>query len=78
MWMHRLKRFLAVGALAFAILTGVQLLKGHGLPSATRFAGVWSAISATLFVATGMYYARRSIDCPLCNEPKKPSLPPSD
>lgn len=78
MWMHRLKRFLAVGALAFAILTGVQLLKGHELPSAARFAGMWSAIAATVFVATGMYYARRSIDCPLCNEPKMPSRPPGD
>ncbi|MGD9791211.1 MAG: hypothetical protein AB7Q00_09225 [Phycisphaerales bacterium] len=76
MWMHRLKRFLAVGALAFAILTGVQLLKGHDLLSAARFAGLWSVIAATVFVATGMYNARQSIDCPLCNEPKMPSRPP--
>jgi hypothetical protein len=75
MWMHRIRRFLFVGVIAFIVLVVVQVMKGHSLTEAARFAGVWGAVSATLFVATGIYYARKSIDCPICKDPTGPTSP---
>lgn len=69
MWISRFKRFVTVGLAIFAVLFCVQLLKGYESATAARFAVIWAAVSASLFVVTGMYYARRKNDCPICNEP---------
>jgi len=70
--MSRFKRFVTVGLAIFVVLFSVQLLKGHGLPTAARFAVIWAAASAAVFIATGMFYARQGIHCPVCNDPEKP------
>lgn len=45
------KRFLAVFVGAFVIIGAAQWLKGHDLPYSVTQAGIWGAISATIFTA---------------------------
>lgn len=63
-----LKRSCVVFLAVFAALTAVELLKHHPLPSALTFAALWALIAAGIFTATRVYYARRGIECAMCND----------
>ena len=62
------KHFLFVASLAFLILLGVELVKGHGWKGAIQFASLWSLISASVFIGTRIYYSSRGVGCPLCDD----------
>lgn len=61
-------RFLRVMAGAFAILTLVQWLKGHGIADAAVHGITWALISAAVFTIGRYVQARRGQHCELCND----------
>ena len=60
------KRYCVVTLSAFVILLVVELLKGHRWQAGWKFSALWSLITATVFVATRIYYVRKGVACPLC------------
>ncbi|MBS1199449.1 MAG: hypothetical protein H6R27_127 [Proteobacteria bacterium] len=63
------RRFLTVLAVAFAVITLVQWLKGHTLTYALLHGGLWGTISAVVFAATSYYKSRHGQRCEVCDEP---------
>jgi hypothetical protein len=51
----------------FTVLFAVYLIRGRELRWALREAVIWSAVSSTVFLISGLYYARRGRGCVLCN-----------
>lgn len=45
------------------LLGGVQMLKGRELDYAVEFGLLWGVISATIFVATRIYYYKKGLYC---------------
>lgn len=62
------KRFLAVFVGAFVIIGATQWLKGHDLPYSVTQAGIWAAISATIFTIARLYQSGRGQHCAICKD----------
>lgn len=62
------KRFLVVMMGAFAIISLVQWLKGHGVDYALAQGAIWGTISATVFVSARIYQSRRGMHCSICKD----------
>jgi multisubunit Na+/H+ antiporter MnhF subunit len=69
MLLKRTKRFLLIACIIFAALFGIRLLQGHTTQDALIHSAIWGTISSLIMIASGIYYARRNIDCPICNVP---------
>jgi hypothetical protein len=78
MLIKRAKRFLLIACVIFAALFGIRLLQGHTTQDALVHSAIWGTISSLIMIASGIYYARRNIDCPICNvaPPPETRLPP--
>jgi hypothetical protein len=64
-----IRRFLAVFALAFAIITASQfLLRDRAIEDAALQGLVWAGIAACIFTATRLYRSRRGEACALCRD----------
>lgn len=50
------------------LLGGVQMLKGRELEYAVEFGLLWGFISATIFLATRIYYYKKGLYCKVCND----------
>ena len=69
LWLRSFARF---APLLFAVLLGVELLKGRGLETGLTNAAVWGAISAAIVASTIVYKRRKASDCALCvDEPEE-------
>lgn len=64
------KRFLVVLAVAFVVLVGTELVKGHSQMAALRFAGLWGLATATVFTLAGYIRFKRNPACWLRGNPK--------
>lgn len=64
-WMFWSKRFLLAFVAAGLVLFAVELLKGHELPQAVRFAVLWGVVFAALFTLIGYVRYRRNPACML-------------
>lgn len=62
------KRFFVVMMGAFAIISLVQWLKGHGPAYALAQGALWGVISATVFVSGRIYQSRRGRHCSICKD----------
>ncbi len=67
-----IKRFLFVTVIAFAILTPVQLLKGHELLEAVSFGLCWGVIASAIYTGTRIYRSRKGQHCAMCNDTPEP------
>jgi|KBSMisStaDraftv2_1062788.scaffolds.fasta_scaffold06254_11 hypothetical protein len=67
-----IKRFVVAAVAAFAILTLVELLKGHDLASALWFAFGWGVLASALFTGTRIYRSRKGQACAVCNDTPEP------
>ena len=63
-----IKRFFIVAVGAFAVLTVVELLKGHELPNAISFGLGWGVLASAVFTGTRIYRSRRGQHCAICND----------
>jgi hypothetical protein len=63
-----IKRFLIVAFVAFAVLTAVELLKGHDLVQAALFGLGWGVLASALFTVTRIYRSRKGQHCAICND----------
>ena len=52
----------------FALLAGIQYLKGRTLEYAIEFGILWSLISVSLFAIRRFYNYRKNIYCAVCND----------
>lgn len=68
-WMSR---FLVALAVAFVIITGAQLLRGHTTEDAVVHGLVWSVITAVIYVGVNYYKWRRGQRCVICGDPPTP------
>ena len=67
-----IKRFLFVAFVVFAVLTTVELLKGHELFQALSFALGWGVLASIVFTATRIYRSRKGQHCAVCNDIPEP------
>ena len=63
-----IKRFLLVLAGAFAVIAGVQLLKGHPLSYSVMQGAIWGVVSALVFTIARYFQARRGQHCAICKD----------
>lgn len=63
-----IKRFITVAVVAIALLTAVELIKGHELGQAVSFGAVWGVLASALFIATRLYRSRKGEHCAICND----------
>jgi hypothetical protein len=63
-----IKRFATVALIAFALITGAQVAKGHELDAAALHGALWSVITAAVFTAVRIYKSRRGQHCALCRD----------
>lgn len=61
------RRFVIVFGIAFVVIGGAQLVRGHTAGYALLHGLAWSAISATIFVAAQARRERRRERCGLCD-----------
>lgn len=61
-----IKRFVIVALIAFMLLAGVHLFKGHSLADALWHGVVWGGISSLLFTGAAYYRYRKNQHCALC------------
>ncbi|WOI35674.1 hypothetical protein R1T43_10560 [Alteromonas sp. CI.11.F.A3] len=54
--------------LVFALLSGIQYIKGHTLSYSVVFGITWSFISVAIFATRRAYNFKKNIDCQLCND----------
>jgi hypothetical protein len=66
--MFWIKRFLIVALVATAILTAVELLKGHELVQAFLFGLGWGVLASAVFTVTRIYRSRKGQHCAICND----------
>lgn len=58
-----IKRFFAVLLGAFVVITGAQMLRGHGLTPSMIEGAIWGAIAAFVFTTSGYFQARNGQHC---------------
>jgi hypothetical protein len=63
-----LRRYATVFTIAFVVIAGAQLLRGRVVEDALPHALLWAALSAAVFLATRLYYARRGVACAICRD----------
>lgn len=63
-----IKRFLLVALVVFAVLTAVELLKGHDRVQAVLFGLGWGVLASALFTVTRIYRSRKGQHCAICND----------
>lgn len=72
-----LRRLLQVFVIAFVVIAGAQLLRGHTPADAVHQALLWAAISSGVFVAARIRQSRRGQHCALCRDtPEMRDAPP--
>ena len=52
----------------FALLAGIQYLKGQTLGYSVEFGVIWTVISLSIFAARRAYNFRKNIACQVCND----------
>lgn len=57
------RRFLLALVVAFAVLFGAELAKGHPQMAALRFAGLWGLATGTIFTLASYVRYRRNPAC---------------
>lgn len=62
------RRFFLVWTIAFVVIAGAQALKGHGLAGSAAQGLLWATISATIFVGSRFYQARKGQHCAICKD----------
>jgi Na+-driven multidrug efflux pump len=65
-----LKRFLMALAVAFVVLVGAELAKGHSQEAALRYALSWGLVTGTVFTLASYVRYRRNPACWLPDDPK--------
>jgi hypothetical protein len=68
-----IKRYLLAAVPLFAILAGVEYVKGTTSQADILSAGVWAAVAAAIFVGTQYRRYRRSQECAACDAVGKTS-----
>jgi hypothetical protein len=63
-----LRRFLLVFCIAFALILGAHLLRGHELMFSLSESLLWAMISANIFVTARIYQSRMGRHCALCRD----------
>jgi hypothetical protein len=63
-----IKRFIIVFLGVFVVLLIFGILKERGLARAAAESALWAGISATIFIATRIYRARKGQHCELCRD----------
>ena len=63
-----IRRYLIVLAITFAIICGVQLLKGQPLEFSLRHAGSWAVIATSIFIGARYYQSQNGVPCALCKD----------
>jgi membrane associated rhomboid family serine protease len=63
-----IKHFLLVLAVAFAIICGVQLLKGHDVAYSVTQGAIWGVIGAAIFCGARYRQMRKAQHCALCKD----------
>lgn len=63
-----IKRFFLVYVGVSLVLLLSERIKGHGWRGALTFSALWAVITTTVFIATRMYYSRRGVACPVCQD----------
>ena len=66
--MFWLRRFLLVFCVAFTVIIGSHLLRGHELSYALTESVVWAMISAPIFVISRMHQSSKGQHCALCSD----------
>ena len=64
------KRFLLALTVAFVVLAGAELAKGHSQVAALQFALLWGLVTGAVFTAASYVRYRRNPACWLPNDPK--------
>ncbi len=65
-------QYLIAVPLMALLLGGVQMLKGRAFEYAIEFGLLWGLISATIFLATRIYYYKKGLYCKVCNDLPEP------
>lgn len=52
----------------FALLAGVQYLKGRSIEYSIEFGILWALVSVAIFAVRRCYNYRKNIDCTVCND----------
>ncbi|TLX20671.1 hypothetical protein [Thermomonas fusca] len=65
-----IKRFSLALVVAFVVLFGVELAKGHSQVAAVQFASFWAVVTGTIFTLAGYVRYRRNPACWLPNDRK--------
>lgn len=63
-----IRRFLLVFAIAFSVIMGAHLLRGHELSVSLSESFLWAMISANIFTATRIRQSRQGRHCALCRD----------
>lgn len=61
------RRFAIIFGVAFVLIAGAQLLRGRTAEAAVLHSLIWSAVSATIFVAAQAHRERRKERCAVCD-----------
>lgn len=62
------KRFCPAFAIAFGVIVGSQLIRGHSIEDSVIHGLLWSTISASIFIGASAYQSRRGQTCPSCGD----------
>ncbi|KQV82537.1 hypothetical protein ASD15_11095 [Massilia sp. Root351] len=68
-----IKRYLLAAVPLFAILAGVEYVKGTPTQADILSAGVWAAVAAAIFVGTQYRRYRKNQECAPCDAVGKPT-----
>lgn len=63
-----LRRFLLVFCIAFVLIMGAHLLRGHELGFSLSESLLWAIISANIFTASRIIQSRKGRHCSLCKD----------
>ena len=63
-----IRRFFAVFAIAFAIISSVQMLKGRGVTYSIAQASLWGLASSFLFTVSRYFRSRAGQKCAICKD----------
>ncbi|MBY0573483.1 MAG: hypothetical protein K2P84_07355 [Undibacterium sp.] len=63
-----IRRFITVFVVAFILIAGAQMLRGHDIAYALEQGLIWSFISSSIFVISRFIQARNKKHCALCRD----------
>jgi len=61
-----IRRFLTVFAIAFVVIGGAQLLRGHTFSYSLTEGLIWSTVSTIIFTGARMYHSYKGHHCAMC------------